>query len=89
MIPSGNSFLAGCGIPGEVACEGPRAVGVFWGEALGWPLVWDENEEIAVQSSNGGTKVAWGGPPVAPLKVPAASGSSCCPTTTPTPRSSG
>jgi len=29
-------------------------------------LVWDEDQETAVQSSHGGTKVAWGGPPVAP-----------------------
>ena len=71
VIPPGNSFLAGCGVLGEVACDGIRAVGLFWGEALGWPLVWDENEETAVQSPRGGTKVAWGGPPVAPLEMPA------------------
>lgn len=71
VIPPGNRFLAGCGVLGEVACDGTRAVGVFWAEALGWPLVWDENEETAVQSPHGGTKVAWGGPPVAPLTVPA------------------
>jgi hypothetical protein len=40
---------------------------VFWSEALGWPLVWDQDEETAIQSPRGGTKVAWGGPPVAPL----------------------
>jgi len=28
--------------------------------------VWDEDQETAVQSPHGGTKVAWGGPPVAP-----------------------
>jgi hypothetical protein len=28
--------------------------------------VWDEDEETAIQSPHGGTKVAWGGPPVAP-----------------------
>lgn len=71
VIPPGSGFLAGCGVLGEVACEGTRAVGMFWGQALGWPLVWDENEETAVQSPRGGTKVAWGGPPVAPLRVPA------------------
>ena len=70
VIPPGNAFLAGCGLLGEVACDGTREVGVFWSEALGWPLVWDENEETAVQSPHGGTKVAWGGPPVAPLTVP-------------------
>jgi hypothetical protein len=65
VIPAGNSFLAGTGFLGEVACEGTRDVGVFWSEALGWPLVWDEDDETAVQSPAGGTKVAWGGPPVA------------------------
>jgi len=28
--------------------------------------VWDQDEETAVQSPHGGTKVAWGGPPLAP-----------------------
>lgn len=64
VIEAGNGFLAGCGLLGELACDGTRAVGVFWSEALGWPLVWDENEETAIQSPAGGTKVAWGGPPV-------------------------
>ena len=48
------------------AATGTRDVGLFWREALGWPLVWDQDEETAVQSPLGGTKVAWGGPPVAP-----------------------
>ena len=66
VIGPGSSFLAGCGFLGEVACDGSRRVGLFWAEALGWPLVWDQEEETAVQSPLGGTKVAWGGPPVAP-----------------------
>jgi catechol 2,3-dioxygenase-like lactoylglutathione lyase family enzyme len=66
VIEAGNAFLAGCGFLGEVACEGTREVGLFWAEALGWPLVWDQDQETAVQSPGGGTKVAWGGPPVAP-----------------------
>jgi catechol 2,3-dioxygenase-like lactoylglutathione lyase family enzyme len=66
VIEPGNSFLAGCGFLGELACDGTREVGVFWSEALGWPLVWDRDEETAIQSPQGGTKVAWGGPPVAP-----------------------
>jgi catechol 2,3-dioxygenase-like lactoylglutathione lyase family enzyme len=66
VIEAGNDFLAGCGFLGELACEGTRDVGLFWAEALGWPLVWDENEETAIQSPSGGTKVAWGGPPVEP-----------------------
>ncbi len=68
VIEAGNGFLAGCGFLAEVACDGTRAVGLFWAEALGWPLVWDENEETAIQSPSGGTKVAWGGPPVAPKR---------------------
>jgi len=66
VIEPGNAFLAGCGFLGELACDGTRDVGLFWSEALGWPLVWDQNQETAIQSPYGGTKVAWGGPPVAP-----------------------
>ncbi|MCY7396280.1 MAG: VOC family protein [Nocardioides sp.] len=68
VIEPGNSFVAGCGLLGEVACDGTRQVGLFWAEALGWPLVWDEGQESAIQSPQGGTKVAWGGPPVAPKR---------------------
>jgi catechol 2,3-dioxygenase-like lactoylglutathione lyase family enzyme len=68
VIEAGNSFLADCGFLGELACDGTREVGLFWAEALGWPLVWDEDGETAIQSPRGGTKVAWGGPPVAPKR---------------------
>lgn len=66
VIPPDSSFLAGCGVVGELACDGSRDVGLFWSEALGWPLVWDRDGETAVQSPEGGTKISWGGPPVAP-----------------------
>lgn len=66
VIEPGNKFLAGCGFLGEVTCDGTRDVGLFWRDALDWPLVWDENEETAIQSPSGGTKLSWGGPPVAP-----------------------
>lgn len=66
VIGPGNNFLADCGHLGEVSCDGSREVGLFWRDALGWPLVWDQDEETAVQSPLGGTKVSWGGPPVAP-----------------------
>jgi hypothetical protein len=65
VIGPDSVFLAGCGFLGELSCDGTRQVGLFWAEALGWPLVWDQDEETAVQSPLGGTKVAWGGPPVA------------------------
>ena len=62
VIEAGNSWLTGCGFLAELACDGSRAVGVFWSEALGWPLVWDQDGETAIQAPGGGTKVAWGGP---------------------------
>jgi glyoxalase superfamily protein len=61
VIEPGNNYLAGTGHLGEVACDGRREVGVFWAEALGWTLVWDQDDETAIQSPAGGTKVAWGG----------------------------
>lgn len=66
VIEPNNAYLAGCGFLGELACDGNREVGLFWSEALGWPLVWDRDQETAIQSPRGGTKIAWGGPPVAP-----------------------
>lgn len=59
VIEPGNSFLAGTGYLGEVTCEGTRTVGLFWRDALGWPLVWDKNEQTAIQSPLGGTKISW------------------------------
>ncbi len=70
VIEAGNSFLAGCGFLGEVTCEGTRDVGLFWSRVLDWPLVWDQDGETAVQSPDGGTKISWGGPPVAPKTGP-------------------
>jgi len=69
VIPPGNGFLAGCGHLAEVTCDGGRDVGLFWRDALGWPLVWDQDEETAIQSPAGGTKVSWGGPPVPPKRT--------------------
>ncbi|MFG3053330.1 VOC family protein [Kitasatospora sp. NPDC048239] len=65
VIGAGNRFLADTGFIGALACDGTREVGYFWSEALRWPLVWDQDQETAIQSPNGGTKITWGGPPVA------------------------
>ena len=43
-----------------------QAVGYFWSEALGWPLVWDQDQETAIRSPHGGPKITWGGPPLMP-----------------------
>jgi predicted enzyme related to lactoylglutathione lyase len=66
VIEPGNSFLADCGFLGELACDGSRNVGCFWSAALGWPLVWDQDQETAIRSPHGGPKIAWGGPPDTP-----------------------
>ena len=47
-------------------CDGSQEVGYFWSEALGWPLVWDQDQETAIRSPHGGPKITWGGPPVRP-----------------------
>jgi hypothetical protein len=64
VIEAGNSWLAGCGFLGELACDGTPEVGRFWSAALDWPLVWDEDGETAIRSPHGGPKIAWGGPPL-------------------------
>ncbi|MER5487396.1 VOC family protein [Streptomyces sp. NPDC002812] len=66
VIEAGNAFLADTGAIGALACDGTQEVGYFWSAALRWPLVWDQDQETAIQSPNGGTKITWGGPPVAP-----------------------
>jgi len=66
VIEPGNAFLDGCGFVGALSCDGSRAAGQFWSAALGWPLVWDRDEETAIQSQRGGTKITWGGPPLPP-----------------------
>ncbi|MGQ5265044.1 VOC family protein [Micromonospora sp. ZYX-F-536] len=66
VIGPGNNFLAGCGFVGALSCDGTQKVGYFWSEALGWPLVWDQDQETAIQSPAGGPKITWGGPPLMP-----------------------
>ncbi|TFV53031.1 VOC family protein [Blastococcus sp. TF02A-35] len=66
VIEPGNGFLADCGFVGALACDGSQAVGYFWRDALGWPLVWDQDLETAVRSPHGGPKVTWDGVPLRP-----------------------
>jgi catechol 2,3-dioxygenase-like lactoylglutathione lyase family enzyme len=66
VIEPGNNFLANTGRIGALSSDGSQQVGYFWSEALGWPLVWDQDEETAIQSPHGGSKISWGGPPVRP-----------------------
>ena len=60
-----NTFLADCGRLGAVNCDGSRETGYFWSSALGWPLVWDQNEETAIRAPEGtGPMITWSGPPL-------------------------
>lgn len=61
VIQPGNKYLAGCGFMAEITCAGSRRAGFFWGEALEWPLVWDQGLQTAIQSPQGGPKVSWDG----------------------------
>lgn len=70
VIEAGNGFLADCGFVGAVSSDGSQALGYFWSRALGWPLVWDQDEETAIRSPHGGPKITWGGPPLTPRRGP-------------------
>ena len=64
VIEPGNSFVDDSGRLGSITCDGSREVGYFWSEALGWPLVWDQDEETAIRAPDGtGPFITWG-PPV-------------------------
>ena len=62
-----NAFLAGCGRLGAFNCDGSRTTGYFWSAVLGWPLVWDQDEETAIRAPDGtGPLITWSGPPLLP-----------------------
>jgi len=64
VIEPGNSFVDDSGRLGSITCDGSSKVGYFWSEALGWPLVWDQDEETAIRAPDGtGPFITWG-PPV-------------------------
>jgi catechol 2,3-dioxygenase-like lactoylglutathione lyase family enzyme len=67
IIEPTNNFLSTCGRFGSITCDGTRDVGYFWSEALGWPLVWDQDEETAIRAPDlTGPMITWGGPPLNP-----------------------
>jgi hypothetical protein len=67
LVGPDNSFLADCGRLGSLSCDGSREVGCFWSNALGWPLVWDQDEETAIRAPDGtGPFITWGGGPDIP-----------------------
>ncbi|MCB0985049.1 MAG: hypothetical protein KDB06_10415 [Ilumatobacter sp.] len=67
IIEPTNNFLSSCGRMGAINCDGTRAVGVFWSEVFGWPLVWDQDEETAIRVPGPtGPMITWSGPPLMP-----------------------
>lgn len=64
IIDPTNNFLATAERLGSITCDGSPQVGYFWSEALGWPLVWDQDQETAIRAPDGiGPFITWG-PPV-------------------------
>ena len=67
VIGSTNNFLSTCPRLGAVNCDGTMQVGHFWSEVLGWPLVWDQDQETAIRAPDlGGPMITWSGPPLMP-----------------------
>ena len=68
VLDPSNTFVDNRRRLGSITCDGSREVGYFWSKALGWPLVWDQDEETAIRAADGtGPFITWGGPPVNPL----------------------
>jgi hypothetical protein len=63
VLEPGNSFVDDSTRLGSLSCDGSPAVGYFWRDVLGWPLIWDQDEETAIRSTDGGIILTWGGPP--------------------------
>ena len=66
VLEPDNSFVDYGSRLGTLSSDGSPACGYFWGEVLGWPLVWDQDEETAIRSDDGGVFFSFGGPPEAP-----------------------
>ena len=69
VLEPGNNFLANTRRLGAINCDGTRRIGYFWSEVLGWPLVWDQNEETAIRAPDlAGPLITWSGPPLIPKR---------------------
>ena len=65
IIGPGNTFLAGCPRLGAINADGTRETGLFWSAVLGWPLIWDQDDETAIRAPDGrGPIIQWSGPPL-------------------------
>jgi catechol 2,3-dioxygenase-like lactoylglutathione lyase family enzyme/predicted enzyme related to lactoylglutathione lyase len=65
VLEPGNQFVDYGSRLGSMTCDGTPTTGYFWRDVLGWPLVWDQDDETAVRSRDGGQFLTFG-PPIAP-----------------------
>jgi hypothetical protein len=64
-----GDFLADTGLLGAVVFEpGTPVTGRFWGEAIGWPLVYDEDGDTAIRAPDGTGPFLTFGPPIGDAK---------------------
>jgi hypothetical protein len=64
-----GEFFATTGLLGAVVFEpGAPAVGRFWSEATGWPIVYDEDGDTAIRSPDGRGPFITFGPPTDEVK---------------------
>jgi hypothetical protein len=65
-----GEFLATTGLLGAIVFEpAPPAVGRFWSEATGWPIVYDEDGDTAIRAPDGGGPFITFGPPTGTAKT--------------------
>jgi hypothetical protein len=65
-----GDFLATTDLVGAIVFEpaGP-VVGRFWSEAVGWPIVYDEDGDTAIRAPDGRGPFVTFGPPTGPVKT--------------------
>lgn len=65
-----GAFLATTGLLGAVVFEPAHpAVGYFWSQATGWPIVFDQDGDTAIRSPDGRGPFVTFGPPVTATKT--------------------
>ncbi|HEX4906435.1 MAG TPA: VOC family protein [Acidimicrobiales bacterium] len=61
ILEPGNRFVDSRRL-GSLTWDGSPAAGYFWRDALGWPLVWDQDDETAIRPPDGGLFITFGAP---------------------------
>lgn len=57
-----NTFVDAESRLGALSCAGTPKVGYFWRDVLGWPLLFDHDDETAIRSPEGGVFYTFGYP---------------------------